>query len=166
MSSAAPDLFSFDFSEQAIQVGDIVRQAWPWILTHHGHCIPPFWQVRGTRTGQRGQRLHLCMAVPYTLMHGTTQVFEEYSLERTGANWRVPSHHEVQMWFQDLGTTLFASHLNSTPPRATHPAEAELISLVEHLGPVTLPNNRAAWYEQFPSPTIEEWRERARAADL
>ncbi|UQN10303.1 hypothetical protein [Deinococcus sp. QL22] len=143
---AAPSLFSFDFREESIQVGDIVRQSWPWILCDRGNQLMPFWQVHG----RSGDAQFLCRAVPFTTGCGETWWFKERDVVRTGRSWRVPSHHEVQMWFQDLGTTEFAARLNSRPPATTHPEEAELVMLLAGLGPTRIPYGDRHFYALFP----------------
>lgn len=143
-----PDLFAFDFSDQAIQPGDIVRQSWPWICCNRGTHIMPFWQVQFIRV-EGARRLYHCMAVPYGVGAGDIHVFSEDDLERTGRSWRIPTDAELQDWFRDMGTTLYLARIENRP-LSVHPAEAELAALVASLGPVMLPNRRADWYAQFP----------------
>lgn len=157
-----PSLFSFDFSDQAIKPGDIVRQAWPCVLCELGHALMPFWQVHHVHLDQLGERLYYCRPVPFTMGDGELHAFSEHDLERTGVSWRVPTYHEVQMWFVELGTTQFVAGLNGNrrTPQQTHPAEVELVKLLRPLGPLKIPAGESKFYTHFPSPTRQEWCER------
>jgi len=142
-------LFAFDFSDDAFRPGDIVRQAWPWILCHNGRVLMPFWQVHHLALWQ-GRQVIYCRAVPFTTGCGEMHAFEAKDLVRTGQSWRVPDYGEVQRWFMDLGTTEFVAHLNGRPPPSTHPSEGELVELLAHLGPSIIAPGQRAFYEHFP----------------
>lgn len=158
----APNLFAFDFTADAIQPGDIVRQACPAVLCDLGRNLMPFWQVHHLSMGQRGERLYYCRPVPFTMGDGELHAFDEADLERTGVSWCVPTYAEVEMWFAELDTTKFLAMLNGNPRTAenTHPAEAELLALLRPLGPLKIPAGESKFYAYFPTPTRQEWCER------
>ena len=155
-------LFSFDFSPEAFQPGEIVRQAFPLVLSHRGHNLMPFWQVHHSALWY-GRRIVMCRSVPFTTGGADMYGFHDEDLVHTGISWRIPDYGEVQQWFIDLGTNQFVAALNDVtlPP---HPEEAELVRLLEQLGPVVLPNRHGEFYAQFPAPTAQQWREKARTA--
>lgn len=155
-------LFNFDFSPEAFQPGEIVRQAFPLVLSHLGHNLMPFWQVHHTALWY-GRRVIVCRSVPFTTGAADMHSFHDEDLVRTGVSWRVPDYAEVQRWFIDLGTNQFLAGLNGIT-LASHIEESELVELLTALGPVVLPNRRGEFYRHFPTPTAGQWREKALAA--
>ena len=155
----SPSLFSFDFSENAFVPGEIVRQAWPWVLCERGSKLMPFWQVHHVyHDGQK--RIVYCHAVPFTTGCGEMYGFSEEDLERTGKYHRPFSFDEVKALFEDLGVPMAVCQINGIPPVGTHPKEAELLALLADLGPIKIPNRKGEFYAQFPNPTLDEWRAR------
>lgn len=110
----APSVFDFDFSTNRMpfQPGEIVQQTCPML----GHCqtVFPYLQVLGPlRQSTPARRMYLCRVVPVSEYPGRVAGLGADMLRSTGLHWRVPDHHEVEMWLQkEWGINGFLAQLN------------------------------------------------------
>lgn len=108
--------------------------------------------------------MYYCQAIPFGAIPGEVCWMEEEDISATGLNWRIPTYHEIDMWWnEERNGSEFGARLN-LPTRRTGPgewicelyqpfkAEAELVALLLTLKPKWDQVTRDNFWAHFPEP--------------